>query len=302
MREVADTGLHVHPIGIDGEVFGWTSGASRTAILLDRFAEVGGNLVSTADHYAGGRSEVMIGSWLATLPDRGRMVIATTIGRHPDARGLGARAVVRATEGSLRRLGTDYIDILTLDGEDTTAPIDDTLEALDMLKRSGKVRHIAVSGHSAARIRAVNERAVEAVYPKVTAISQVYSLVQRGVFEREIAPLAVALGVAVFARHPLGNGFLTGEHRDRPPSAEPRAPALSHEGRRGTRVLGALAAVAAEREASMARTALAWVLSKPTVTAALVSFSSADELLDVFDAPGESLTRHQVAVLDRASA
>lgn len=269
-------------------------------MLLDRFAEAGGNLVSTADHYAGGRSEVMIGTWLAALPDRESAIISTTIGRHPDAPGLTARAVVRATEGSLLRLATDYIDILTLDGQDTAAAIDDTLEALDMLRRSGKVRHIAVSGHSAARIRALNDRAVEAVYPRTVAISQVYSLIQRGVFEREIAPLAASLGIAVFARRPLGNGFLTGKRCDRPPGAEPWAP--GYEGRRGARVLEALAAVAAEREASMARTALAWVLSKPTVTAALVSFSSGDELHDVFDAPGEPLTRHQVAVLDRASA
>lgn len=302
MREVAETGLRIHPIGIDGEVFGWTSGASQSADLLERFAEAGGTLVSTADHYAGGRSEVMIGSWLATLPDRGSMVIATTIGRHPDASGLGPRAVVRATEGSLSRLGTDYIDILTLDGDDTAVPIDDTLEALDMLRRSGKVHHIALSGHSAARIRAMHDRALEAAYPRVTALSQEYSLIRRGLFEREFAPVAAALGIAVFARHPLGGGFLTAAHRAREEGAEGRAAAATHETRHEARVLDALVAVATEQEASPARTALAWVLSRPTVTAALVSFGGTDEVLDAFAAPAESLTRHQIAVLDRASA
>ncbi|WP_185740472.1 aldo/keto reductase [Homoserinimonas aerilata] len=305
MRQVGDTGVMVAPVGIDGGVFGWTSGASATSRALDSFADAGGNLVCTADHYAGGRSEVMIGSWLATLADRSKAVVSTTIGRHPDALGLGSREVVRAAEGSLRRLGTDYIDFLTLDGggDAPDVPIDDTLEALDMLRRSGKVRHVAVTGHSVARIRAIDARAEEAVYPSVSAIVQQYSLMQRSVFERDLAPLAAELGAGVFAQFPLAHGFLTGDFRDR--SASVDAPgaeeAVAHVGRRGSRVLAAMEGVAAEHGTSLACVAVAWTISRPGVTAAVVVPRSVDELLGAFDARGLSLTRQQVAMLDKAS-
>src|SRR5690554_1527130 len=116
LRRVPGTDLSVHPFAVDGSVFGWASGVEETARILDAMLAYGGNLVSTADHYAGGRSEVMLGSWLASLTDRGSVLVATKIGRHPDAPGLSTRNVVRATEASLQRLETDYVDFLTLDG------------------------------------------------------------------------------------------------------------------------------------------------------------------------------------------
>src|ERR1700712_17066 len=90
-RDVGGTGIVVSPIGIDGAVFGWAAGIDETASVLDTFAAAGGNLVSTADHYAGGRSEVMIGAWLRTVPDRSSVVIETRVGRHPDVAGLSPR-------------------------------------------------------------------------------------------------------------------------------------------------------------------------------------------------------------------
>src|SRR5690554_5504306 len=108
LRNVPGTDIDVHPFAVDGSVFGWASGVEESARILDAMLEYGGNLVSTADHYAGGRSEVMLGGWLSGLHDRSRVVVATKVGRHPDAPGLSARNVVRATEGSLQRLETDY--------------------------------------------------------------------------------------------------------------------------------------------------------------------------------------------------
>lgn len=304
MRRISDTDLAVAPIGIDGGVFGWVSGSRETAAMLDAFHAVGGSLVFTADHYAGGRSEVMIGSWLKTLPDRSAAVIATTIGRHPDARGLHQRTVVRATEASLRRLDTDHIDVLVLDGEDPTVPIDDTLEALDQLQRAGKIRHVAALGHTGARLRAFQARSDEARYPRVRVALQEYSLMTRKVFEHEVSPVIAETGAGFFARRPLAHGFLTGAFRDR--NAKVDGPiwhrALDHIDRRGLRVLDRLAAVAAEHEVSLARVAAAWVISKPGVTAALVAAQSIPELLDVFEARSLALTRQQVAMLDDISA
>lgn len=302
-RNVPGTDIAVHPFGIDGSVFGWASGVEESARILDAMADYGGNLVSTADHYAGGRSEVMIGAWLAGLPDRSRVVVATKIGRHPDSPGLSARNVVRATEASLQRLETDYIDFLTLDGVDEATPIDETLESVDMLRRAGKVRYLAVSGYPAARLRDINELADTAVYPPVRLISVAYNLMQRTEFESELAPIVDELGIGVVVRLPLASGFLSGGFRtkgDRPSSPLFES-ALDHVGKVGTRVLHAIDEVATEQDESMGQIAISWVLTKPTVVATVIQVKSAEQLLELAGEGEIALTRHQVSVLDRAS-
>jgi aryl-alcohol dehydrogenase-like predicted oxidoreductase len=293
----------VWAVGLDGSLFGWASGALETANTLDRFAEMGGNLVSTSDHFAGGRSEVMIGSWLRTIPDRSAMVIATRVGRHPDYPGLSARNVMRATEASLERLGTDYIDFLSVDGDDPSVPLDETLEGLDRLQRDGKVLHVSVAGFSAARIRAMHQRGEEAAYPRVSLVLPEYSLLQRHAYEKELWPVARELHLGVFARRPLADGFLTNVFQDGGANLHSPvwASALTYVGRRGTRVIEALRAVAREHGIGLSRAALAWALSKPGVTATLVPARNADDLLEAFYAREVILTRHQVALLDRAS-
>src|SRR5690554_349286 len=201
-RLILGTDLRVYPLAVDGSVFGWASGVEETARMLDTMVDYGGNLVSTADHYAGGRSEVMIGGWLATLADRGRVLVSTKVGRHPDAPGLSTRNVISAAEASLRRLQTDYLDFLTLDGVDEATPIDETLEAVDRLRRSGKVRYLAVSNYPAARLHDINQLTDSAVYPPVRLVSAVYNLMQRQPFESELAPVTSELGISVLARLP----------------------------------------------------------------------------------------------------
>lgn len=303
LRRIPDTDVLVHPIAVDGSVFGWASGVEETARILDAMVDCGGNLVSTADHYAGGRSEVMIGAWLRSLPDRARVVVATKIGRHPDAPGLSARNVVRATEASLQRLETEYIDFLSLDGVDPATPIDETLEAVDMLRRAGKVRYLSVSGFPAPSLREVDELAQSAVYPRIRLIFQAYNLMQRDEVEAQLAPVIHDLGIGLIARTPLAAGFLSGEFRtkDDVPSSPLFADALQHRGKIGTRVLHAIQQVADERGDTIGRTALGWVLSKPSVVAAAVMVRSAEQLVDLAVPDEVVLTRHQVTALDRAS-
>lgn len=303
LRRVPGTDVSVHPFAVDGSVFGWASGVEETARILDSMLDYGGNLVSTADHYAGGRSEVMIGGWLSTLPDRGRVVVATKIGRHPDAPGLSTRNVVRAAEASLQRLETDYIDFLALDGVDEATPIDETLEAIDRLRREGKVRYLAVSRYPAAMLRAINELADTAVYPPVRLVPVDYSLMHRAELEAELAPVVGELGIGVLARLPLASGFLSGGFRSKGdvPSSPLFEAALDHVGKVGTRVLHAIDEVATELDETSGRIALAWVLSKTGVVAAAVRVKSAEQLAEL-TAPGELLlTRHQLTSLDRAS-
>src|SRR5690554_3864562 len=302
LRRIPGTDISVHPIGVDGSVFGWASGVEETARMLDTMVGYGGNLVSTADHYAGGRSEIMIGGWLATLADRGQAVISTKVGRHPDSPGLSTRNVVRSVEASLRRLDTGYIDLLTLDGVDEETPIDETLEAVDMLRRAGKVRYLAVSNYPGARVQDINALAETAVYPPVRLISAVYNLMQRDQFENDLAPVASALGIGVLARLPLASGFLSGDFRSK--EDQPTSPlfddALSHVGRVGNRVLGAIDEVGASLDESNGRIALSWALTKPGVVAAAVRVRSSEQLAELSGSDGIVLSRQQVATLDNA--
>ena len=302
-REVGSTGVRAFPIAFDGSVLGWVTGVERAAEVLSRFHDAGGTLISTADHYAAGRSEYMIGSWLANV-ERSSVLVATKVGRHPDRPGLGRHQIENSVDASLERLGTDYIDFLSFDGDLLPADPLEAFEAVDRLIRAGKVRFLSAAHFPAERIRILNELAGPARYPTFRAVLAEYNLMTRRPMEEHLLPLAAEQGFAVFARLPLADGFLTGAIRA-PDDVAPHAlfaGALRHLGRRGDRVLLALEQVAREHEASLSTVALAWVLSKPGITAAVVRAHDLDALDAGLLGTTISLTRQQIAALDAASA
>ncbi len=303
-REVGDTGVSVSPVALDGAVFGWASGVDETAAILDFYAASGGNLISTADHYAGGRSEIMIGSWLQTARNRGSLVLATRVGRHPDAAGLSRRSILRAVENCLSRLGTDYIDFLSFDGEDATVPIEESLETVQELIRQGKVRFLSASDFSSERIREVAEKAAEAEVSGFRALFAEYSLMRRARYEDELQPIAVELGRGAFARLPLASGYLSGQIRTRDdvPHSVLFGGALEHVGRHGTRILEVLDEISRELGSTPTRVALAWVLLKPGIASAVTRAKNAEQLADALQAPQLALGRHHMAQLDKVSA
>jgi aryl-alcohol dehydrogenase-like predicted oxidoreductase len=303
-RSIGDTGLAVNPIALDGAPFGWASGVGSTTHMLDLFRDSGGNLITTSDHYAGGRSEIMIGSWLRTVSDRSNIVLSTRVGRHPDAPGLTQRSILRAVESSLERLETDYVDLLSFDGDQPEQRLDDALEAVDRLIREGKVRFLASNGFASSRIEEVSRLAAESRYPHFGAIFVEYNLMDRRDYETGIQPVSLKLGRGTVARLPLAAGYLTGNFRSRDdlPQTVMFESAKRHVGRRGTRVLDALAVVAKELGTTRGRAALAWVLLKPGVAAATVRAKDSAELEDALGAGEVRLTRQHVALLDRASA
>ena len=303
-RDVGGTGVMVSPIGLDGAVFGWATGIDETASVLNAYAAAGGTLISTADHYAGGRSEVMIGAWLRTVPDRGSVVLETRVGRHPDAAGLSRRKLLRAVENSLTRLGTDYVDFLSFDGEDAETPIEESLETGFRLIAEGKVRFLSAARFSPATIRRVAEIAEESGGPAFRAILVEYNLMDRVQYERDFQALGVDLGRGAFARLPLANGYLTGAFRARDdvPHSIMFDDATRHIGRRGDRVLAALESVSKDLGETPTTVALAWVLLKPGIAAALLRAKDADQVQHALGATHVQLERHHVALLDKASA
>jgi aryl-alcohol dehydrogenase-like predicted oxidoreductase len=303
-RDVGGTGVIVSPIGIDGAVFGWAAGIDDTTSVLDTYLAAGGNFVSTADHYAGGRSEVMIGGWLRTVSDRSSIILETRVGRHPDASGLSRHKMLRAVENSLTRLGTDYVDFLSFDTEDAQTPIEESLETGARLIAEGKVRFLSASRFTAAGIRRAAEIAEEANGPAFRAILIEYNLMERTAYEQEFQPLATALGRGGLARLPLASGYLTGafRHRDDVPRSVLFDDALRHIGRRGDRVLAALESVSKDLGETPATVAIAWVLLKPGISAAILRAADVDQLQRALGATKVRLERHHVALLDKASA
>ena len=151
-RRIGPSDLHVFPLALSGTVFGWTADGPTTTGILDRFAELGGTYLDTADSYAGGRSEIMIGNWMHGRGDRDAFTIATKVGKNPDNPGLSARSIERAVEQSLQRLRVEAIDLLYLHIDDPSVPFDETLLAVDELIRAGKVRYFGGSDHTGNRL------------------------------------------------------------------------------------------------------------------------------------------------------
>lgn len=245
----------------------------------------------------------MIGAWLRKH-DRSGVVLSTMVGKHPDASGLSARSILRAVESSLDRLGTDHIDILGFDGDEPDRPIDDALEAADRLIREGKIRQLAAYGFTALRVEEVARRSAEAGYPDFGGIFVDYNLMQRRGYERELQPIAARRGRMAIACLPLASGYLSAgfRTRDQAPDGVLYKGAIQHVGRHGSRVLDALETVAREVSSTPACVALAWVLVKPGIAAAVVRARDGDDLSDTLRATGVRLTRQHLALLDRVSS
>ncbi|GGI47947.1 aryl-alcohol dehydrogenase-like predicted oxidoreductase [Agromyces flavus] len=300
---LGDAGFGVHPLALGTGAFGWTLGREAAAEILDRFAGVGGNLVDTADSYAAGRSESILGDWMASRGARDRMRVITRIGRHPDHRGLAPRTIAAAVDDSLARLGTDRIDLLCFHGDDPTVPLEESLGAVDALIGAGKVLAIGASDFSPERLIEARVLAANGL-PRFQALTTRYNLLERRAFEGAPELVAHAQGLAVLPHVALANGFLGGGVRRR---SDIRRDARGerqarHLGRRGLRVLRALDEVAAAHGSVPAAVAIAWLLARPTVVAPVASASRPEQVDALVTAANLVLHRSEIVELDRASA
>ena len=312
------TGLAVSRLALGtmtfGTEWGWGSDRATAEQLVDTYLEAGGNLFDTADLYTGGTSERWLGEMITTRGIRDRVVIATKAGfgaepGNPNAGGHGRKHLVRAVEGSLRRLATDYIDLFLVHAWDRLTPAEELARTLDDLVRAGKVRHVGLSNVPAwfaARAQAIAElRGLEAP----CALQLEYSLLERNI-EHELVPLGLAHGMGVMAWSPLGSGMLSGKHRTdgtgegrlvamkdstNPAFAKLRVP-------RNWEIVAELERVASELGAPMAQVALSWVLGRPGVATVIVGATKLSQLRDNLAALDLALPPELRARLDRASA
>lgn len=304
LREpLGDTGLTVFPLFLGGAEFGWTIDQQHAHALLDHFAALGGNAVHTADSFAAGRSEHIIGRWIRTRRVRDDVVLAVRVGDHPDNPGLGSVNLVRAVEASLTRLGTDRIDVLYLDATaERVFSLEDTLATAEWLVEAGKVRHIGAYGLTAEQL--VEARILaSAGYPRIEAVDVPYNVMRRSAFEGDLRLVAGAQNLAVTPSHALEHGFLSGRHRSRQGvAASTRGRQLANSlNRRGARVLKALDAIAAELGVPHAAIAVAWLLAQRGVTAPIVNAFSPAHIDELAQGVGVRLTRAHLSDLTKAA-
>lgn len=303
-RRIGSSDLEVFPLAISGNVFGWTADDAATNGILDAYAEQAGNFVDTADSYAAGRSETMIGNWMRDRRNRNDVIVATKVGKSADNPGLRARVLTKAVHASLQRLRTDRIDLLYLHIDDTEVAFEESLLAVDELIRAGKVRYFGGSDHTGNRLIEARIACAQVGVAPMVALQNHYNLMHRDEYEGDLAHVAAQQGLGVMPRFALASGFLTGKYRQKSDlSKNERGGEVARMlGRRGLRILSTLDSVASAHDASVASVALAWLLTKPNVVAPVASASRPEQVAALVDAARLQLTRHQVADLDRVSA
>ena len=291
------TGLQVSRVCLGTMTFGLQSDEVTSRAILDTAVEAGVTFLDTADVYplggnleTVGRTEEILGRWLASTGRRDQLVLATkcvgVTGPHPWERGASRRHVLDAVDASLRRLGTDFIDLYQLHSYDSDTPIDETLSALDHLVQVGKVRYIGCSNFLAYQLARAVGRSETLGLGRMDSVQPRYNLLFRQI-ERELLPLCAEEAIGVIPYNPIAGGLLTGKHhREADPSGRF---ALGRAGRlyqdrywheREFDTVDALVPLAAQAGVSLTTLAVQWVLANPTVTSAIIGASRPEQLAD----------------------
>jgi aryl-alcohol dehydrogenase-like predicted oxidoreductase len=312
-RKLGTTGLEIAPLVFGGNVFGWTVDEASSFRLLDALVDAGLNMVDTADVYsrwapgnAGGESETIIGNWIKKSGKRDKILIATKVGMEvgPDWKGLSKPYILDAVERSLKRLRTDVIDLYQSHRDDESTPLEHTLDAFDTLIRQGKVRAIGASNYSAARLAESLAISKRDGLPAYGCLQPLYNLCERAAYENELEPLCRKEGLGVIPYYSLASGFLTGKYRSESDlSKSTRGENVrKYLNDRGFCILKALDEVADRLKSTPARVALAWLITRPGITAPIASATSLDQLHDIVAATQLTLSASDLNRLNQASA
>ncbi len=306
MPQIPGTDLTVSDLCLGGNVFGWTADAPTSFAVLDRFldaVEPQIAFVDTAESYGNGVSEQILGDWMAARGARDRVVVATKASRGTKEHPLSAEEIRTAADRSLQRLQTDRIDLYYAHYDDETTPLEETLTAFDELVQAGKIRYVAASNYSAARLSEARETAQRLGVKGYAALQMHYNLMERDAFEGGLRDVAAAQGIGTLPYFGLAKGFLTGKYRAGEQIDSPRAKgAAAYVGERGDRVLSALGKVAREHGVPVPAVALRWLADQPTVVAPIASGRTVEQLADLLPMRDLMLTDPQRRALDDASS
>ncbi|GAC1334581.1 MAG: aldo/keto reductase [Chloroflexota bacterium] len=312
-RQLGRSGILVSELCLGCMTFGREADERESRRMIDRFVQAGGNFIDTADVYAEGRSEEIIGR--AIRDRRDDIVLGTKVriptGPGPNDAGASRKHIMQGCDASLRRLGTEYIDLYQVHMWDNITPLQETLSALTDLVRQGKVRYLGVSNFTAWQIQKSACLSDARGFERFISLQPQYSLVERGI-EYEIVPVCLEEGLGIIPWGPLGGGFLSGKYRrgEKPPEGSRIAGAPDHveeawERRavdRNWRVLEIMGEIAEASGKSYSQIALNWLLRQPGVAAPIIGARTMEQLEDNLGATGWTLTAVQTTRLSDASA
>ena len=313
-RRLGKSGLKVSTICLGTMQFGWSATETDSIAILDHALELGCNFIDTADVYSswaagnkGGESEEIIGRWLTGKDIRRHgLIVATKVrgkmGPGPNDEGLSRGHIMQSVEASLRRLQTDYIDLYQVHWPDEETPLEETVRALDDLIKSGKVRYIGCSNYPAwlltrsLWISDVNGLA------RFETLQPHYSFVHRAEFERELRPLCIDQRLGVIPYSPLGGGFLTGKYRrdeKQPDSVRVDSVKKRYFNDQGFLALEALEKVGQEHGATIAQTAVAWMLADEVISSVIIGANTPGQLTETMMGADVHLSPEDKVALDK---
>jgi aryl-alcohol dehydrogenase-like predicted oxidoreductase len=303
------SGLRVSPFCLGamtfGEDLGWGSSVEESARIMDRYIELGGNFIDTANFYTKSHSEKIIGDHIGRHPaKRNRLVIATKFSGNlypgdPNGGGSGRKSIIDACDNSLRRLQTDFIDLYWLHNWDVNTPIDETMAALEDLVRAGKVRYLGVSDTPAWKVAEANVTARFRGWSQFIGLQIEYSLLERSV-ETDLVPMAKELGLGITPWSPLKSGVLSGKYTRANSKAQGgRALFMQDQLNEKTfTLIDELEKIAKAHDTTVARVALAWVQSRPGVTSTIIGARTMTQLDDNLKGLDVHLDVKEIAHLD----
>ena len=310
MITIPESDLVVHELCLGSNIFGGNATEAESHLVMDAYRSHGGNFIDTADMYnqwveghVGGESESVIGAWMKSRGNRSDMVIATKVSKMDRRPGLSAKNILAACEDSLNRLQTDYIDLYYSHADDESVSLEETLGAYAQLIAEGKVRYIAASNFTAARLRESVQFSQDNNLPSYIAVQDLYNLIVREGYEKDLAPTVADLGITNLPYYGIARGFLSGKYRPGVTEVDSKraAGAREHANDKNYAVLAAMDEISsAHNNAPLSAIALAWLRSQPTVSAPISSARTVAQLEEIVQVI--HLTSDEVEKLNALSA
>jgi aryl-alcohol dehydrogenase-like predicted oxidoreductase len=290
MITIPQTDLVVHPLCLGSNIFGSNADEAQSHAVMDAYSAHAGNFIDTADMYnqwveghVGGESETVIGSWMKKRNNRQSMVIATKVSKMDKRPGLSAKNIFAACAESLNRLQTDYIDLYYSHTDDESVSLEETLGAYAQLIAQGKVRYIAASNFTPARLRESIKFSEDNNIPAYIAVQDLYNLVDRKTYEGEMSQAVSDLGISNIPFYGIARGFLTGKYRPGVTEVDSKraAGAREYATDKNYAVLTVMDEVAKNHDASLAAVALAWLRAQPSVSVPIASARTVEQVEEI---------------------
>jgi len=290
MITIPETDLVVHPLCLGSNIFGSNADEAQSHAVMDAYSSHAGNFIDTADMYnqwveghVGGESESVIGSWMKKRNNRQSMVIATKVSKMDTRPGLSAKNIFAACEESLNRLQTDYIDLYYSHSDDESVSLEETLGAYAQLIAQGKVRYIAASNFTPARLRESIKFSEDNNIPAYVAVQDLYNLVDRKTYEGEMSQVVADLGISNIPFYGIARGFLTGKYRPGVTEVDSKraAGAREYATDKNYAVLTTMDEVAKNHNVSLSAVALAWLRAQPSVSVPIASARTVEQVEEI---------------------